>query len=219
MAMQCRELNKPGGWCESMNQTLLHPAGYHCYARYWVTTSQNSDGGSSSTSHMAIVIMKYDPEAIAQQQAMQQGLQAMMQMAAMGGAPMMQHQTNMMLATQLQTNMMAAMMQQQATQGPVAAQASLKVQVPMGVGPGQTFQVNVNGRLVQVQCPATATAGQTIQILATGPAEIAQTAMPVALPVAGNNSAAAVYPVATMPTEAIPVALAAESTAAASART
>ena len=43
-------------------------------------------------------------------------------------------------------------------------QVTMSVVVPVGVGQGGKFQVNVSGQLFWVQCPPSVTAGQTMSV-------------------------------------------------------
>ena len=51
-----------------------------------------------------------------------------------------------------------------ASQVSVATNATHSVSVPCGVGPGDTFQTEINGQLVSLRCPANASGGSTIQV-------------------------------------------------------
>ena len=47
----------------------------------------------------------------------------------------------------------------------VPAKQAVTIQVPMGVSPGQTFQVNMNGKMHAITCPPNAMAGTSISVM------------------------------------------------------
>lgn len=60
-----------------------------------------------------------------------------------------------------------------------------EVIVPQGVGPGQPFQVNIGGQMMQIACPTNATAGMKIRVNAPAPMARAMPSAPVATATAG----------------------------------